>query len=138
MCLFPLFIICMAYFSMPNSISMLWLYILTACIRVSNYFSLFKKILMTSMYIMWLISSYDLLNVYLQCIFWIFGCVTLLQLQIVMVIVYLPRIYLSGSLLQLSFFSCSQFHSPRSNGFLDKMYDFIWYLEYFAAIYYPA
>ena len=35
----PLFITIMAHFSIPNSILMSWLYILTACIRVSNSFS---------------------------------------------------------------------------------------------------
>ena len=34
MCCFPLFIITMPHFSMPNSIPLLWLYILTTCIRV--------------------------------------------------------------------------------------------------------
>ena len=39
MCRFPLLIINLENFSMPNSIPMLWLYILTACIRISNSFS---------------------------------------------------------------------------------------------------
>ena len=38
-CRFPLFITSMAHFSMPNSIPMSWLYILTACIKVSSSFS---------------------------------------------------------------------------------------------------
>ena len=37
-CRLPLFITSMAHFSMPNSIPMSWLYILTACIRVSSSF----------------------------------------------------------------------------------------------------
>ena len=40
-CCFPLFIISKAHFKMPNSIPTSWLYILTACIRVSNSFSFF-------------------------------------------------------------------------------------------------
>ena len=38
-CCFPLFINCIAHFSMSNSIQMSWLYILTECIRVFNSFS---------------------------------------------------------------------------------------------------
>ena len=37
-CRLPLFITCMAHFSMPSSIPMDWLYILIACIRVSSSF----------------------------------------------------------------------------------------------------
>ena len=40
-CRLPLFITSMAHFSMPNSIPMSWLYILTSCIRVSSSFSFF-------------------------------------------------------------------------------------------------
>ena len=49
---------------MPNSIPMSWLYILTACIRVSSSFSFFANSLMSSMYIKWLIFSCDLLSLY--------------------------------------------------------------------------
>ena len=38
---FPLYIHCMAHFSMPNSIPIFSLYMLTACISVSNSFSFF-------------------------------------------------------------------------------------------------
>ena len=64
MCRFPLFIICVAYFSMRNSIPMSWLHILTTCIRVSNSFSFFTKSLMSSMYMRWLIFSCYLLSLY--------------------------------------------------------------------------
>ena len=43
-CRFPLLIINMAHFSMQNSIPMSWLYILTACIRVSGSFSFLATI----------------------------------------------------------------------------------------------
>ena len=42
-CRLPLFITSMAYFPMPNSISMSWLYILTACIIASSSFLIFCK-----------------------------------------------------------------------------------------------
>ena len=51
-------------FSMTNSIPLSWLHILTACMRVSIYFSFFAKSLMSSMYIRWLIFSCDLLSLY--------------------------------------------------------------------------
>ena len=63
-CHLPLFITSMVHFSMPNSIPMFWLYILTACIRVSSSFSIFATCLMQSMYIRWLIFSCDLLSFY--------------------------------------------------------------------------
>ena len=63
MCRLPLFITSMAPFSMPNSISISWLYIPTVCIRVSNSFSFWAKSLM-SIYIKWLIFSCDLLSLY--------------------------------------------------------------------------
>ena len=40
-CRWPLFISSMAHFSMPNSTSVSWLFILTACIRISSSFSFF-------------------------------------------------------------------------------------------------
>ena len=43
---------------------MSWLYILTACMRVSSSFSFFVNNLMSSMYIRWLIFSCDLLSLY--------------------------------------------------------------------------
>ena len=52
----PLFLSSMAHFSMANSILMSWLYIPSACIRVSS--------LMSSLYIRWLIFSCDLLSLY--------------------------------------------------------------------------
>ena len=38
-CRLPLFITSMSHFSMPNSIPISWMYILTACIRASSSFS---------------------------------------------------------------------------------------------------
>ena len=63
-CRLPLFMTSMAHFSMPNSIPMSWLHILTACMRVSSSFSFFANNLMSSMYIRWLIFSCDLLSLY--------------------------------------------------------------------------
>ena len=102
---FTLFIISLAHFSMPNSISKSWLYILTNCIRVSNYFFFFflKNGLMSSMYIRWLIFSCDLFSCIRLCISWVCGWVASSLLQIVIVIAHLG-IYQSGSLSQLSFF----------------------------------
>ena len=51
-CLFWLFLISMTHFSLTNSISISWLYILTSCS------------LMSSMYIKWLIFSRDLWSFY--------------------------------------------------------------------------
>ena len=66
---FLLFIISMAHFSIPNSILMSWLYILTARIRVYNSFSLLANSLISPIHIRWLIFSYDLLNLYLAAHF---------------------------------------------------------------------
>ena len=52
-CRLALFITSMAHFSLSNSIPMLWLYILTACIRVFRSFSVFANSLMSHMYIKW-------------------------------------------------------------------------------------
>ena len=54
-CRFPLFIISMVYFSMPSSIPISWLYILTVCIRVPISFSFLANSLLSSMYIGWVI-----------------------------------------------------------------------------------
>ena len=51
-------------FSMPNSISLYWLYILIVCICVSNSFSFLANSLMSSMSIRWLIFSCNLVNLY--------------------------------------------------------------------------
>ena len=59
-----LFMTSMAHFSMPNSVPMSWLYILTACMRVCSSFSFFANNLISSMYIRWLIFSCDLLRLY--------------------------------------------------------------------------
>ena len=63
MCRFLLFLISVAHFSMPNSIPMSWLNILTASIRVSNSFSFLANSLI-SMYIRWVIFSCYLLSLY--------------------------------------------------------------------------
>ena len=59
-----LFITSISHFSMPNSIPMSWLYILTASISVSCSFSFFANSLMSSIYIRWSIFSCDLLSLY--------------------------------------------------------------------------
>ena len=64
MCRFLLFIISMVHFSLPSSIPMSWLYILTVCIRVSKPFSFFERSLKSSMYFRWLIFSCDLQSLY--------------------------------------------------------------------------
>ena len=53
-CRFPIFIIRMKYYPMPNSIPISSLDILTLCIRVTNSFSFFAKSLISSKYIFWL------------------------------------------------------------------------------------
>ena len=63
-CRLPLFCTNIAHFSVPNYIPISWLYILTACIRVSSSFSFFANSLMSSMYIRWLVVSGDLLILY--------------------------------------------------------------------------
>ena len=63
-CRFLLFITSMAHFSMPNSIPISWLYILTVCIKVFKSLSFLANSLMSSMYIKWLIFSSDLLSFY--------------------------------------------------------------------------
>ena len=64
LCRLPLFITSMAHFSLLNPIPISWLYILTACMRVSSSFSFFANSLMSSMYIRWLIFSCDLRSLY--------------------------------------------------------------------------
>ena len=103
MCHLPLILISMVDFSMPNSILMSWLHIPTTCIRVSNPFFFLANNLMSSIYIRWLIFSYNLLSLYTPMYFWVCYWGASSVLKIVMVIVHLPGIYLSGSLLQLSF-----------------------------------
>ena len=63
--LFPLFIMCMAYFSVLNFIFLSWLYILIASIRVTNSFSFFVNSSISSIFVSWLIFSCDLLNLWL-------------------------------------------------------------------------
>ena len=58
MCRFPLIITSIARFSMPNSISISWLHILTVFFRVSNSFPLQANRLISSMQIRGLIFSY--------------------------------------------------------------------------------
>ena len=60
------------------------------------------------------------------------------RIQKVMVIVHLLGIYLRGSLIQLIFFPRCRFHSLGFHGFLDNVNDFVLYLVYFVAVYYPA
>ena len=122
-CRFPLFIISMAHFSILNSIPTFWLYILTACIKISNSFSIFANSLMSSMYIKRLIFSCELQSLYPAVHFlsmWLSGNGDKHHLEI----------YFLGFSFQLSF-SCCQFSFPRFHGFLDKVYDFIWYFVHF-------
>ena len=63
-CRVLLFITSMAHFSMPSSIPMCWLYILTECIKVFCSFSFFANSLMPSLNISWLIFTCDLLSLY--------------------------------------------------------------------------
>ena len=90
---------------MPNSILMSWLYILTVCIRVSSSFSFFfANSLMSSMYIKWLIFSWDLLSLYPTAHFlsmWLSGTMAIWK---VTVGVHLLGKYLFGLSLQRSFF----------------------------------
>ena len=77
-----LFITSMTQFSIPNSIPMSWLYILTACMRVSSSFSYLENSLMSSMYIKWLIFSCDLLSLYPAVHFlsmWLSGFIVILN-----------------------------------------------------------
>ena len=81
-CRLPLFITSIAHFSMPNSIPMSRLYILTVCIRVSSSFSFFANSLMSSMYIKWLTFSCDLLSSYLAVHFlslWLSGIMAIMN-----------------------------------------------------------
>ena len=65
MCLLPLFNTNMAHFSMPNSIPTSSLYILSLYYSF-QFFLVFDKSLMSSMYIKWLIFSCDLLSLNLD------------------------------------------------------------------------
>ena len=94
LCHFPHLIISIVYFS----ISMSWLYILTAYIRVSNSFSFLANSLMSSICIRWLIFSSDLLNLYPPCISWVCDWVASLPPQTA----HYPGIFLSVFLLQLN------------------------------------
>ena len=67
-CCFLLFIMSMAYFSMPNSIPISSLHILTVCIWVFNSFSFLANSLMST-YIRWLIFSCDLWSLYFSAHF---------------------------------------------------------------------
>ena len=84
MCRFQLFIISMVHFSMLNSISMSWLYILIVCIRVSNSFSFLANSFMQSLYIRWLIFSCDLVSWYLSVHFlsmWLIGIIAVISIK---------------------------------------------------------
>ena len=63
-CRLPPFITSMVPFSLPISIPMSWLYILTPYISVSNSLSFFANSLMPFMYVRYLIFSCDLLSLY--------------------------------------------------------------------------
>ena len=75
MCYFQL-----QFFSMPNSIPISWQYLPTACIEVFSSFSFLASILMSSMYIRWLIFNCDLVSLYLPVHFlsmWFSGIITI-------------------------------------------------------------
>ena len=75
-------IISTAHLSIPNSISISRLYILTARIRVSNSFSFLANSLVSSMYIRWLIFSCNLVSLYLPVYFLIMqlsGIITIIN-----------------------------------------------------------
>ena len=79
-CRLPLFITSMAHFSMPNSIPMTWLYILTESIKVYNSFSFLANSLMSSMYIRWLFCN--LLSFYPDVHFlsmWLSGIIAIIN-----------------------------------------------------------
>ena len=81
-----------------------WLYILTACMRVSSSFSFFANSLMSSMYIRWLILSCDLLSLYPAAHFpslWFNGIMAIMNRKGESAS---PSKSLFGSLFQLSFF----------------------------------
>ena len=84
MCSFLLVIISISHFSLPNSITMSWLYILRVCILVSNYRSVFANILMSSIYMRWLIFSCNLVSLYLLVYFpnmWLNGIITITNIN---------------------------------------------------------
>ena len=93
---FPLFTTSMVHFSMPNSILISWLYILTDSIRVSNTFSFLANSLTLSLYIKWF-------GLFLGFTEFVSGCdwVASSLLETVMVIVNLSGICLSGSFAKL-------------------------------------
>ena len=77
---FSLFIISIGHFSMPNSIPLSKLYILIACIRISNSFSYLENSLMSYMYMRWLTFSCELLSLYPAVHFlsmWLSGIITI-------------------------------------------------------------
>ena len=137
-CRLPLFITSMAHFSMPNSIPMSWLYILTACLRVSSSFSFFfffAKCLMLSMYIRWLIFSCYLLSFYSAVHFlsmWLSGFMAIMNSK-----GHSPshwKIPISAKLLPPAV--SSTLHVFMF--FFDNIYDVMRYFVQFEAVYYPA
>ena len=125
-------------FSMPNSISMSWLYILTACIRTSSSFLFFANSLMSSKYIRYLIFSCDLVSLYPAVHFlsmWLSGIMAIMNSKGDRASPW--KIPLDFCFSQASSPSC-QFHRPGFHGFLDKVYDFMGYFVHFEAVYYLA
>ena len=128
----------MADFSQQNSIPILALYVLTARIRVFNSFSFFANSLMSSVYIKWLIFSYDLWSWYPpvhypKCV--IFSSIAISNSngdiaspwKILLWIWTSVKLFLLLSV-RLSSFSC----------FFYKLYDFTGYLVHFVIVYHPA
>ncbi len=118
----PLFMTSMAHFSMPNSIPMSWLYILTACMRVSNSFSFFAN---NSM------SSCDQLSLYPAVHFlsiWFSGIKAIMNSKGDSASPWKSSLWIF----------CCQLHSPGLHGLFYEVYDFMWYFVHFEAVYYPA
>ena len=132
MCRFPFFITSMANFLKPNSIPMSGQSILTACIIVTSPFSFFANSLMSSMYIRWLIFSWDVISLYPAVHFlgvWLNWIVAIINSNGDSAS---PRnlphwIFASAKLLP------PNVNSPGFHGFLDKVHDF-WYLVHFERV----
>ena len=128
-----------AHFSMPNSIPMSCLYILTVCIRVSSSFSFFANSFMSSMYIRWLIFSCDLQSLYPAVHFlsmWSSGNMAIINSRDFSA--YSWKIPLWICVLAKLLPPSCQPHSPGLHGLFDEVYDFMWYFVHFETVYYPA
>ena len=122
MCRFPLLIVSVVLFSMPNSIPLFWVYILSFCIKVFSSFSFLANTLMSSMYIRWLIFSSDLLCFYPRM--WLSGIIAIINsngdstssMNIPHWIIASAKFFLQLSILlsRFSWFSLESFSYQRS------------------------